>query len=59
MYDKICIDFCVLLHADLTASMDSFVRALPGLYVSVCSPMYCYLGEVVGGHWPLPPDYFL
>lgn len=36
---------CVLLNADLTIAVDSFVRVLPGLHVSVYRPMHCCLGE--------------
>lgn len=41
----ICFDFCVLLSADVTVPVDSFVKALPGLYVMVCIPTCSFLGE--------------
>lgn len=37
-------DFCVLLNADLTTPLVSFVKALPGLSVGV-QTMYWFLGE--------------
>lgn len=42
-------DFCVLLNADLTTPLVSFVKALPGLPVSVCRPCTGSQGRAPGG----------